>query len=607
MCLLLLFPMIFQAWGQNSREVKNDAEFQKIMKEYSLNDNGEVDFHCIKQIKLLTYNSFHRLYGETFIIYNPVYQKLKINECYTVMADGKKVVTPPNAFNEVLPRYAANAPVFNHLKEMVITHTALEIGATLYLDYTLTSKSGFYPYLMGQEDIYESNPVLSYDFTIRVPEGIPLNYRLYHLSGEPAISMDGKNRSFSWHFSNIRPFLTETLQPDFSKFAPTLVFSCAKDLFQATKGILDQAAFKSGCTDEMNTYAETVFSKDSKVEIKNILSLQDKVINDFNLYAVPLNIIGYRVRTPEEVWKSAGGTEIEKCLLFIALLNSRGIQADLIARMPGYYDKGMGNLAGMDHFFVRVSLKNDSPVFLSVTEKNDQNLIFRKAGWLMPLQQGISPEPIQPRLLQNIVRLSGKMDLDEDNELEGRLNLHLEGMLNPYFLLNQKPSAGLSGITGFKSTDFTGTKISFLKQESSESVGRIEKHGFFKQEGDYCFITWPVSEAGIKSWHMGELVLDRKNPLEIPYPVTESYTYEIKLPEHWQCIFPAEKIEMNNTAGRILSECRQEKNTLRWFAELQMFPSPDGQQSSDYYLQFKEIIARWSTLQSQGCIVKTSP
>ena len=46
------------------------------------------------------------------------------------MADGKKVKAPENAINEILPAFAAGAPAFNSLREMVITHTALERGAT---------------------------------------------------------------------------------------------------------------------------------------------------------------------------------------------------------------------------------------------------------------------------------------------------------------------------------------------------------------------------------------------------------------------------------------------------------------------------------------------
>jgi len=69
-----------------------------------------IDYRYMKKQKLQTYRSFNNLYGETFIVYNPDFQTLKVNEVYTIMADSKKNPSPANAFNEVLPGFAANAP-----------------------------------------------------------------------------------------------------------------------------------------------------------------------------------------------------------------------------------------------------------------------------------------------------------------------------------------------------------------------------------------------------------------------------------------------------------------------------------------------------------------
>ena len=133
---LIVNPLFSQTPGY-------DAEYQKLVKEYILQKDGSWDFHYRKEIKLLTHYSFHRLFGETFIVYNPLYQQLKINEAFTVMADGKKVIVPQNAFNGVLPGFAANIPAYNHLREMVVTHTGTEVGSVITLDYTIHSAGNF--------------------------------------------------------------------------------------------------------------------------------------------------------------------------------------------------------------------------------------------------------------------------------------------------------------------------------------------------------------------------------------------------------------------------------------------------------------------------------
>ncbi len=149
-----------------------DAEYIKIVKEYIVHEDGSYDFHYRKELKLLTYFSFQRLYGETFIVYNPEYQKLKINEAYTVMADGKKVVAPENAFNEVLPGFARDVAAYNNLREMVVTHTATEIGSVITLDYTIQTAKGFLPFFFGMEEVGESAPVKDLSIIIRIPKSI---------------------------------------------------------------------------------------------------------------------------------------------------------------------------------------------------------------------------------------------------------------------------------------------------------------------------------------------------------------------------------------------------------------------------------------------------
>src|SRR6056297_1598782 len=101
----------------------SDALYKKIIKTYTLNEDGSVDYQYQHELDLYSYYAFNRLYGETFIVYNPDYQTLKIDTSYTTMADGKIVQSPENAYNEVLPRMASGAPPYSHLREMVVTHT----------------------------------------------------------------------------------------------------------------------------------------------------------------------------------------------------------------------------------------------------------------------------------------------------------------------------------------------------------------------------------------------------------------------------------------------------------------------------------------------------
>ena len=110
-----------------------DAVYLNMTKEYTLNPDGSMDYHYSHQLKLFSYYAFNSRYGETFIVYNPKFQSLKVNKSVTVKENGENIPAPANALNEVLPGFASNAPYYNCLREMVVSHTGLERMSQLTL------------------------------------------------------------------------------------------------------------------------------------------------------------------------------------------------------------------------------------------------------------------------------------------------------------------------------------------------------------------------------------------------------------------------------------------------------------------------------------------
>ena len=113
--LILAFPV----------KAASEAEFGKLSKAYTLHADGSQEMRVQKELTLFTHAAMNRVYGESFIIYNPEFQTLKIHDSYTRQKDGTIVKTPENALLEVLPSVAADAPAYNGLKEMVVVHTGI--------------------------------------------------------------------------------------------------------------------------------------------------------------------------------------------------------------------------------------------------------------------------------------------------------------------------------------------------------------------------------------------------------------------------------------------------------------------------------------------------
>ena len=115
------------------------------------------------------------------------------------------VQTPANAFVEVLPAAAANAPAYNQLKEMVVVHTGLELGATIVLDYSIVSKAGYLPELDVCCPVKELSPIKEFTFRLNVPAGKSVHYELLNASAQPSIAQRDGMKSFTWTLKEVKP------------------------------------------------------------------------------------------------------------------------------------------------------------------------------------------------------------------------------------------------------------------------------------------------------------------------------------------------------------------------------------------------------------------
>ena len=140
-----------------------EATYHLISKSYTLNEDGSLDYRYRKELQIFTRASFDT-YGETFILYNPEFQTLTINEAYTVRKDGSVVKTPDNAFNPSLPYSCTDCERFNGMREMVVTHTALEYDATIVLEHTESAirsqaRRHILPQASGTQAAFQASPV----------------------------------------------------------------------------------------------------------------------------------------------------------------------------------------------------------------------------------------------------------------------------------------------------------------------------------------------------------------------------------------------------------------------------------------------------------------
>lgn len=316
----------------------SEAEFRKLSKTYTLRADGSQEVRVQKELTLFTHAAMNSLYGETFIVYDPNFQKLEIHESYTRQKDGNVIKTPANALVEVLPSAAANAPAYNRLKEMVVVHTGLELGATIVLDYSIVSKAGYLPELDVCCPVKELSPIKEYTFRLNVPAGKAVHYELLNASAKPVITQGSGMKTFTWTLKDVkpRPYAYPSargamgqVQAVSSGMMPVFIASTWPRYDEALKSLKAQFQPGSHSIIEAKVAELTRGIEGNPQAIRNAIAGYMTELYQLGRCGVSLQEAGYRLRPASEVIRSAYGTQAELVNLDVTLQQAAGLEAEV--------------------------------------------------------------------------------------------------------------------------------------------------------------------------------------------------------------------------------------------------------------------------------------
>lgn len=517
-----------------TEEQKNaDSVLLKQVHEYTLNSDGSMDYHYYHQRVYNTYQSFHRHYGESFVVYNPNSQTLTINKSETTMRDGKKVQSPENAFNLVLPFQAADAPAYNQLREMVITHVGLEIGAVVEFDYTLHSDAGFMPIFSQRILLNESSPIKDLEIIVRVPKGENLNYFIANQADNIRSRKvtKGDFEIYTWKVNELKALSNEYHQVEGFADYQTLVFSNV-DLSHAI-GVLKDALTKDFSLDKS---MEALVKGKSK-SCADVEAIKNHVVSGMNNYRVEPVYCGYKFRSPSDVWASNGGTNVEKAILLTSLLKHVGIDANIVmAAYPYYLDKKVGCFAVFEKYLVKVDIEGKTK-YIDVLNNRDEvprSMIIISANEDVSTLEINTVEPAK-----QTAELKAEITLTKDGlvNLDGTLTLSEYTMSKD--LLTDIPSSMLE--TNLNTNDENLTIIT-VKAPKALST---------QQAGDYLTYSLPRISQGLAMAYLGELPTERVTQLELPNVLDEAYQFTIKLTKGFEFVSPEYSEVVENKAGKV--------------------------------------------------------
>ncbi len=586
-----------------AQEENYDAVYLSLTKEYTLNSDGTIDYRCAKVLKLQNYRSFNRLYGETFVVYNPDYQKLQVNQAYTIMADGKEIITPKNAFNVVLPHFAAHAAAYNQLREMVITHTGLEVGSTIYLDYQIHTEKGFFPAFMGSTLFAEEQPVKTMTVSIRTPQDQPVYFHLFNATTKPAETVENGFRVYTWVFSDIPAMESEKLQATPAGIYPALIFSSLSNYLPLAGFFSDQKAFLYETNTVMDGFVASL-AEESQKKTDLVFAIQESVVKEINLFDIPEEFIGYRLRTPIEVWNSNGGTVAEKAVLMSALLKQAGISADPTLIIPNnMFDTKIGNLSSLEEWVVKTEIPDFGTTYLSVKQANAFDMMtLDPGGVFMAMNPDNTFQTAHPGENKTNISLTGLFVIDTALIFSGELNGTLTGAAIPSLSLvrsEEKLKHYFRG--GLSSAKISDLSFSELTKGETSFTCKTNKGDALKKDGDMYYFAIPYFSTGVDSWNAGHLPLERQTLVDLPGTISESYVFTVAIPENMKLISGEQEVRIKNQAGFFLFLVKQKENMIQVEKEINIERNNIG---TEDYAAFKELMDNWSLWQTNNLIFK---
>ncbi|MFO8235749.1 MAG: DUF3857 domain-containing protein [Bacteroidales bacterium] len=547
--LITGFILVFSSCDKKEKDYSEaDAVYKKIVKTYTLNEDGSVDYHYQHELDIHSYYAFNSRYGESFIVYNPDYQELTINKSVTTMADGKEVESPDNAYNEVLPRMASGAPPYSHLREMVVTHTGLEKNSTINLDYELKSEKEFIPFLMENEILAQTSPVKELIVKVEVPENYELNYKVLNAKEDLNIAREGSTKEYQWVFKNIKPISDERNQPEFDEHLPRLIFS-TKNFTEAYQYLTNEISYN--LPEKTEEKVNNIF-EDTKTEFDTIRAIQKMVVNQMNHFDVPLKYSGHKLKDNQKVLENNGGNTEEKTVLLASLLQEQGFEAQPVAIIPeNFFNEDIGNPKTIEKYFVKVKHNNEN-IYLSAIEDNKSNELYKLYDANNVILDNEKPEFVEANGQNSHAKYEGEFTMNKDFQLEGELKADLTYNENPYLTIKDNEEASKSLLNPvFTSSDIKELKINKVTPEQSIIDYTVETNVSPQKQEDYHIMKIPEFPAISDISQLNHLVSERNTPLGIEYPVKVSYAYTINKSEDIKLTNNNIKEEKENASGKV--------------------------------------------------------
>lgn len=273
--------------------------------------------------KVLTYKG--KIEGsEVKLSYNPEWETVKIENVIVTSPDGKKHKVSKNEINIMDAPWIGSAPRYPKENILVATLPGIEIGSTIEVEITKTSKNQ--PFYSDLYSFQEFNPITDKEITLKIPNNLKLKFDKYNFTGiNETITKKNNFTTYKWSTKN-QPAIQHELQlPPTWTFLPCVLVSTAS-WETYSKSILEKL--------EKATENQPITKQQTDLLLKNINSGYEKIktIRDFvathirpagpSFVDLPLSAISNADKTLRDGY----GNNADTAILLVTMLKYAGFK-----------------------------------------------------------------------------------------------------------------------------------------------------------------------------------------------------------------------------------------------------------------------------------------
>jgi len=519
-----------------------------LLADYQVNIPIQEEYHRI--VKKITDNVGIQSASDLNVTFDPLYQKLTVHSI-NILRDGTIIdKLNPDSFQVIRRELNAENYLYDGSLSAMTNLSDIRNGDVIDFSYSV---KGFNPIHKGKysNTYYMNDYVPIGKINVSINSKKPLNYKTINTDITPKTKTLNGLTNYQWTVINPDKFEYEEFIPQWKISHPTIVVSDHKNWKDVVNWGTKLYKQNTGLNSDLIAKIKSI-NNESKNQGEKIKSVLNFVQNDIRYLGLEYGIGSYKPNSPNKVFTQRYGDCKDKSLLMVSMLNKMGVEAypmlinttlrgtitELLpspeffdhcvvkvideAKNELYYDPTSNNQGGtyknvhFPNYEYGLVLKENNAVFDTIVSYSNNKITTWEEYEIEPKNKGA-----------NLKVTTIYTDVEADRVRNSFKNNSISSISNEYekFYALYYPKVKILGQPAI-TDNIEKNEVTTVESYKIDSIWKP-----MTNKPNYIAIDFvPTSLTNILQLANLE---NRKNEIQLPYPLSRQHNIKIKLPEPW--------------------------------------------------------------------------